>query len=262
MIRLITSDIDGTLLQQKRSALSQEQMDLIRECVRMGIRFAAASGRQYPSLQRLFAPLQDEMLFIAENGALIMQHDEPLFSRPISKEVGRQVLRTISSHKNHEALLCCARTCYICNRKGDFLREETKRLGNTVTFVDDLEEVQDEWLKISAFLPDGNATEEAEHYVPFWDQKLLYVAVAGRQWVDFGRASKGTALRFLQRHLHISRDETLTFGDNFNDVEMFRSSGHSYAMASSAQGVRQASGKVAQTVEEVLRALIAKGGTL
>ncbi len=43
-------------------------------------------------------------------------------------------------------------------------------------------------------------------------------------------ASKGAAIRFLQQHLGFKFEETMSFGDYFNDVEMLKESYHSYAM--------------------------------
>ena len=67
-VKLIASDMDGTLLNGK-GELDPAFFPLFRELELRGIRFAAASGRQYDGLLRTFAPVADRMLFIAENGA-------------------------------------------------------------------------------------------------------------------------------------------------------------------------------------------------
>ena len=55
-IRLICNDIDGTLLQYGKKELEGEIFEQIRELHRRGILFCPASGRQYTSLRKLFAP--------------------------------------------------------------------------------------------------------------------------------------------------------------------------------------------------------------
>ena len=67
-VKLIASDMDGTLLNGK-GELDPAFFSLFEKLERRGIRFAAASGRQYDGLRRTFAPVADRMLFIAENGA-------------------------------------------------------------------------------------------------------------------------------------------------------------------------------------------------
>ncbi|MBS6776533.1 MAG: HAD hydrolase family protein [Butyricicoccus pullicaecorum] len=52
MIHLIASDIDGTLLQGGQTRLDPALFDVIERLEQHGIRFAAASGRQYTNLRR------------------------------------------------------------------------------------------------------------------------------------------------------------------------------------------------------------------
>ncbi|EAA0446824.1 hypothetical protein AR994_13290 [Salmonella enterica subsp. enterica serovar Hadar] len=44
-----------------------------------GIEFVVASGNQYYQLISLFPELKDEISFVAENGALVYEHDKQLF---------------------------------------------------------------------------------------------------------------------------------------------------------------------------------------
>ena len=68
-IRLICSDIDGTLLQYGRKELEDEIFEQIRELHRRGILFCPASGRQYTSLRKLFAPVGTAVCFSAKTAA-------------------------------------------------------------------------------------------------------------------------------------------------------------------------------------------------
>ena len=61
MIKLVATDIDGTLIRESSSVLPEEIFDLIRELRKRDIYFAAASGRQYMGLKRLFAPVADQI---------------------------------------------------------------------------------------------------------------------------------------------------------------------------------------------------------
>ena len=60
MLKLIASDLDGTLLQGTRE-ISKEAVGMIKKLSEMGILFVAASGRQYPNLRRLFEPVKDDI---------------------------------------------------------------------------------------------------------------------------------------------------------------------------------------------------------
>lgn len=70
MIKLIASDLDGTLLQNGAQRPSPKIFDLILRLKEKGIHFAAASGRQLYSQHQLFAPVKNDISYIAENGSL------------------------------------------------------------------------------------------------------------------------------------------------------------------------------------------------
>lgn len=53
-----------------------------------------------------------------------------------------------------------------------------------------------------------------------------------------GRANKGEAVRFLCAHYGIDPKDALSFGDNFNDVDMLRATGKSVAMGNAPDEVK------------------------
>ena len=75
MIKLIASDIDGTLVPEGAHTISPEYFKVIRDLKSVGIRFCACSGRQYQSMLDLFEPVSDIIHFIAENGTIIRTKD-------------------------------------------------------------------------------------------------------------------------------------------------------------------------------------------
>ena len=91
MIKLVATDIDGTLIRESSSVLPEEIFDLIRELRKRDIYFAAASGRQYMGLKRLFAPVADQMLFISENGSNVVWKDEELYASVIDPNLIKEM---------------------------------------------------------------------------------------------------------------------------------------------------------------------------
>ena len=63
MIRLIASDIDGTLLPYDETVMPQRLFPLIRRLRERNILFCPASGRQYHSMRTLFAPWRTRCAF-------------------------------------------------------------------------------------------------------------------------------------------------------------------------------------------------------
>lgn len=64
MIKLIASDMDGTLLDEN-SQVPPETYELIVALRERGVHFAASSGRRYDRLCEFFAPVVDKMDFVA-----------------------------------------------------------------------------------------------------------------------------------------------------------------------------------------------------
>ena len=92
-IRLIASDLDGTLLLDGAQSLRPETCRLIHSLTARGIYFFAASGRQYPNLQRLFAPVKNEIGYICENGCLSFFQGEQIYKETMPRELGQEIMK-------------------------------------------------------------------------------------------------------------------------------------------------------------------------
>ena len=79
MIKLIASDLDGTLLQDGTQELTPHAISLIHSLTQKGIHFVAASGRQYTNERIVFDKIKDEISYIGENGSICM-HQAGIFS--------------------------------------------------------------------------------------------------------------------------------------------------------------------------------------
>ena len=95
-IKFIASDVDGTLLLNGAQKVSQELIPLIKRLNDNGIIFCAASGRQYPNLKRLFGDVADDMMYICENGSVIIYKDKLVDKTPMDTGLGREIIRAIT----------------------------------------------------------------------------------------------------------------------------------------------------------------------
>ncbi len=122
MIHLIASDIDGTLLQGGQTRLDPALFDVIERLEQHGIRFAAASGRQYTNLRRLFAPCRGQKSTIsAKNGSLVISDGSVLYKQVIDRALGTKILRCMLEM---EGLRTAAERSHavLCSAKGPGLR--------------------------------------------------------------------------------------------------------------------------------------------
>jgi len=256
MIRFIASDLDGTLLQNGAQSLEPEVFDLIRKLQDKGILFAAASGRQYLNLRHLFAPLRSEMMFIAENGALVMYKDQLIHQTVLPRDLTIELMRDICAQENCEVVLSGQFTCYIMpSEHKEFSDHMLYEVKNTVTIVDDIFSVQEDYLKVSLYSNDYVSDKIAPYFRDKWSD-YFSVAVSGKQWVDFTLGNKGAAVRMVQDELKLERNEMMAFGDNFNDEYMLQAVKYGFAMENASDEVRGMAKYHCRRVEDVLKQVL------
>lgn len=255
MIRLVASDIDGTLLPYGEREIPQEIFEEIDRLWDKGILFCPTSGRQYTSMRRLFAPAADKLPFVCENGAVVYGPGSPgpVLSRTVmEREQALALCRDIIALPGAEVLISGADTSYLCPKYGEILPVMESK-GNNIAMVSRPEEVPEDIVKIAAFRPAGTAEMEAA-LAPQWGQ-VFHAAVAGEEWLDFTLADKGTGLMGLCAGLGVALDDVMAFGDNFNDVPMLSIVGRPYLMENAAPELKRQFPVRCRRVAEVLQTL-------
>ena len=99
MIKLIASDLDGTLLKEGTMDINPEIYDIIRKLKAKGIVFAAVSGREYDSIERVFAPVKDDIYFIAGNGGIISYQGEIIEKMAIPADILKEVVEYVRAQE-------------------------------------------------------------------------------------------------------------------------------------------------------------------
>ncbi len=256
MIRLIATDLDGTLLESD-GQLPQGTFEAVEELAKLGIRFAAASGRQYGNLVRLFGPVAKQMAFICENGALNMIDGNEAGLIAIPDEMKWEIIADLEA-LDMNLLISGRHTCYMLDRNRAYTDDITYRLRNTVTILHSWEEICEPVIKISGQTPLG-VKQYAPGLLEKWGSKLT-ATVSGRDWFDLTVAHKGMGIESLMKHMNISANEVVAFGDNFNDETMLDRVGHPFLMEHADKALRKPNIRLCRKVLPVLHAIIeAKG---
>lgn len=233
MLKLIASDIDGTLIPYGETVLPERLFPLIRRLKAAGVLFCPASGRQYHSMRRLFAPVADEICFLCENGAILYspgaEETAPVLAKtPMPRSMALDLARDILALPGCQLLVSGANTSYICACPPDYMALLRENKGNRVTVLTRPEEIPEAILKVSAYCPQGTERPAAA-LSPRWGQPF-HMAAASPDWLDFGLADKGSGLRRLCAGLGISLDHTAAFGDNWNDLSLLEAAGRAWVM--------------------------------
>lgn len=71
-IKMIVTDLDGTFYHRDLTYDKARFMRLYEKMKQQGIHFVVASGNQYYQLISFFDEIKDELTFVSENGAYIV----------------------------------------------------------------------------------------------------------------------------------------------------------------------------------------------
>lgn len=240
MIKLIATDVDGTLLKDGTMQLDPEYFTVIRQLVDQGILFVICSGRQFASEHKLFAPIKDKLLYISDGGTVVRTPDQILKVYPMEDELWRGMCKMVQDELPQcDCFIATPDYCLAENAGSRMFHWLRDSYGFDIREAEPLLSVSgDAIIKLSVY--HKNACEEmcAPHFIPTWKDKAK-IAAAGKEWVDcipLG-ANKGTAISFLQDYFGILPEETCTFGDNLNDIEMLKNAGLSYAVSNAGEEV-------------------------
>lgn len=262
-IKLIASDIDGTLVPDGSDRINPEIFEVIRALKKQGIHFVAASGRQWKSIERLFAPVKDDIFYIGENGAYVGARGRELFTVPMEKADVAELIRDIRTLPECDMMLSGRDVIYIESRNQTFIDYLILGYHNEVKQVESLDEIDDTILKVSIYHQGYNAYGAAGGLiVPKWGDRLK-VVTAGREWLDImePQVNKGAALREIQESLGVTPEETMAFGDNLNDMELLSQAEYSYAIGNAREEIKAAAKYLADTnvndgVLKIIRTLL------
>lgn len=224
--KVIASDLDGTLLQNGIRTLREDIVPAIRDYCKRGGIFLPASGRQYYSLQRLFAGVENEIDYIAENGCLVFHKGELIHHASMDRKAGLELIDAITEIEGAEVIVSGVNCNYIRRRDTAFYDYITNFVKNKVTLVDELSEVPEEFFKISAYSAQG--TQLFEDILKEKFGAALNVVTSGNCWTDVmpKGVHKGSGIRILSQKTGIPLSEFVALGDHYNDLEMLEAVGH------------------------------------
>jgi len=229
-IKLIVSDIDGTLLNSHKqvSDLFLEQFETLQK---LGIHFVAASGRQYNSIANKLSSIKDQITIIGENGAIAKRQDQCLLLQTIASEKLLKILPVLRAVDDIFIIFCGEELAFI-ETSNPVLIDMFREYYGSYEIVNDLAEVAKSTpiLKIALYHP-ISSTDFIYPIVKEYDNDFL-LKISSINWLDLSSdgSNKGAALKVVQEQMNVTPKETLVFGDYMNDLEMMDRAYFSYAM--------------------------------
>ena len=244
MIKLIASDMDGTLLDEN-SQVPPETYELIEALRERGVHFAASSGRRYDRLCEFFAPVVDKMDFVAANGAQVYADGVEVDREVYSHLAVRKLARTVKMFPNMHLALFDRTKSFLLDDEDKFVREIDKDLPNA-TQIFDPPSPDFNIIKASIYCENQAQIMDMAYVLERELSAWFTFLPSGSHWIDVTprHVSKATGVEQLLRYYGIDRSEVLAFGDSMNDYALLRYVGQAYVMDNARYAVKQVATRV------------------
>ena len=254
MYRMVVTDLDGTLLNNKKQ-VSEANAKAIQNLKDQNITFVMATGRSDVMTRAYTKQLKNIDIVIGCDGAVI-----------------RNIRTGEILYENHLRSETCHTTFEICKKYGlqyyVFAKDELvsddpqnerflihQKFNQTVEedeeipmqIVDDLNEYVENF-DPNKFLISAPAdylkTQFEDFRLPFGDMLTICTSAPFYIEVVDNGIDKGSALRDLSEQMHVSKDEIIAFGDEMNDLTMLQFAGCGVAMGNAVKPIRLIADKI------------------
>ena len=233
---LIACDLDGTLLlhghpeNPENDIVPPRFFPVLKRLEQKGVRFCVATGRSYTAVRELFGETVKDICAISENGACIYDRDELVHVIGIPDDLARSIVESLRGNPDYAVRVNTTEAKYYVvpdEASADRMREIEYPEALTAYSYADINGTATQ-ISIVSY---GDIRPIAEKLIPLWEDKI-HLCIAGEQWLDFIPAGKSEGLQWIAGYLGIPLENTIAFGDNFNDIEMLQAAGTGYLMDS------------------------------
>ena len=238
-IKLIATDMDGTLLDPKGQVDLPRLEKILDQLEERGIRFVVATGNEIHRVKQLLGHLTERIVLIVANGARIFEGNQLLQAQTWDDDM---VNRALEFFKGRE----CQDQFVVTSMNGGFVKEGTvfTQLENFMTpemielfyqrmnFVEELEShLFGGVLKMSLVVGEERSDSVLEEINHLFNGYVQAVS-SGYGCIDILQSGihKAWGLQELLKRWDIKAEEIMAFGDSENDVEMLQLAGIAYAM--------------------------------
>jgi Cof subfamily protein (haloacid dehalogenase superfamily) len=253
VIRLLATDLDGTLMDDDMVIKSARVRQTIAKALERGVVVTLATGRMFDFTVPFARGLNITAPLICYQGGLIqaLEADSPLYRATMDRALVRDVLEWRARRGWH----------FVLYADGDVFLDERRHpdafyhdmLGQRLVWVDDLGSVLEyhEPVKFIIFVEPHEAEKALADLRQRFDSRVELTR--SHALIVEGNppgVSKGDALRRLAAHLGIPQSQVMAIGDQDNDISMVSWAGLGVAMGNGSPGTKAVADWIAPPVSE------------
>ena len=174
-----------------------------------------------------------------------------LFKSCIDRNYAAEYTEKVRRHNNVNIMLSGQYITYIIPCEERFRDKMYDMFHNHVVEVQSFSEIDDDIYKIGFY-----SFDSADSLVlPECDFSQMYLAYSENNWKEFIRSgvNKGQAVKFAMNFFNIPADNSIAFGDNYNDIEMLQSVKYGFAVKNCKFEIEKVCENTTDSVESTLR---------
>jgi Cof subfamily protein (haloacid dehalogenase superfamily) len=239
-IRLLLSDVDGTLVTQNK-ILTPRALFALRDLREAGVAFAITSSRPPRGMRMLIAPLELRTPLAGFNGGLYVNPDLSVLARHKLDPASAATAVALLEAEGLDVWIYTERDWLVRRREGPHVAREAWILQFDPTVVAAFSQVDlDSAIKIVGVSDDHDLVAACEVKARAALGPMTSATRSEPHFLDVtnAEATKGVVVLTLAKRLGISPAEVATIGDMPNDVLMFVKSGLSIAMGNASDEVK------------------------
>lgn len=270
MIKLIASDMDGTLLNSNHE-IDKETVMAINKAEEAGIIFAISTGREYDNVEPLLKVNDIRCQCVLMNGAEYRDEDGNILEViNIEQSVAAKIINILQDAKV-SARIFTNRGIYTTDTKEEALKEmtyRTKSFNPSLTleeaieiakeqpyfvqlkYISDLNEFMNsdiEIRKFVAFHSDIELINKMKRVIGEIEGLAVSSSFEDNIEITHITAQKGIILAKVAKEMGLKREEVMVIGDSFNDYSMFEEFTESVAMGNAIPEIKEVAKYITDT---------------
>ena len=253
-IRVIATDMDGTLLDPKGQLDLPRLEKILDKLDQCDIRFVIATGNEVHRMRQLLGHLAERVVLVVANGARIFENNELIQAQTWDDAM---VDKALGHFKGRE----CQDQFVVTAMNGGFVKKGTvfteldkfmtpemiEKLYQRMNFVDEFDSsLFGGVLKMSMVVGEERLDSVLQEINDLFYGHVRAVS-SGYGCIDILQDGihKAWGLVELLKRWNLKPEQIMAFGDSENDIEMLELAGISYAMENAEEAVKRIATKVA-----------------
>lgn len=257
MIRLVASDIDGTIIGETNQ-ISSKNRKAIEDMKKSNIDFTICTGKPYAMVKNFCKDLKASYgIFGNGNQIIDLKTGQEIFRKTLSQEEVRACIKLAKEQNLHihfytETEVITQKLMYM-DLRNFILKDSVFHSDLKFKTVLDMESYieKNKPIVFKLIISSPSSLESVQNEI---NQKMnitIYRIAKTKEYKDKiinkeyeylditpSKTNKSEALATLSKYLEVSSKEVMAIGDNLNDIDMIRNSGIGVAVANSYDAVK------------------------